>query len=449
MKKRDSFNYYDTSEEIIYDNESMYYYDDIREPEKKFNGTMEFTAVRGHNLDYNVRPLGNETMLIGVPAQTNQGNTNTNSFVTYQNPPQVVAVPQQPHPAQLAPYEQYLQKSNYVYPTNYNDFPTPPVPPQQVIIQPVAVPQQVATQNINPAEMAYNPYAANQNATGTHQYNNNHQNPKNKQYRQFNNPKKNKKNFHNAGSSVTSYDNLVESEQPMFYENYEEQYRTSGNFNATPYQVQPQKPVEPVIPVPPVIKQPELVQPSQPQVQQQAPAAPVNPAPAPVAQQPASQSQPVANPSKSVAIIPVSNKPVPVQQPTQQIIVKKEVVNPHGPNPFNSQETQELIQETVKKQNEINKASYQKHVQNEQKTKQLERKVNELQQMLTNVTTNFGKAVSTLSNSLNNTQEMLRTRQTQTLAFRNDDSAERKFGSNSPKKPSGHTNSYPSSKRRR
>ena len=361
MKKRDSFNYYDTSEEIIYDNESLYYYDDVKGGEQKFNGTMEFTAVKGHNLDYNIRPLGNDTMLIGVPAQS-QYQTNTNNFIgNYQS--QVPMQPQ-PHiqtqivqtpvhnPSVLAPYEQYLQSSNYVYPTNYNDFPKP-VPPVQ-------------TQTV----VANNPYEEKIQHFNATSYNNNYQPNKGKHQYQGN---KNKKNNRFNGPTMASYDNLNDSES-MFYENYESQLNHQATQQVNNFIDQQQYPA-----------QPKHLNNNQQQ-----------------------------NMTPTTAV-------VSAQPP---VIIEKEVL-PDGPNPYNSRETQELIQQTVQKQNEINKASYQKHVQSEQKTRQLERKVNELQQMLTNVTTNFGKAVSTLSSSLNNTQEMLKTRQTQTLAFRNDDSPER------------------------
>lgn len=114
MKKRDSFNYYDTDEENIFDNESMYYYDDVRDPNNRrrpYNGTMEFTAVRGHNLDRNTRPLGNETMLIGVPPQYQYSNTRLNSFPTaaipvVQQPLNVVnpQVPNAYYPLEQQPY---------------------------------------------------------------------------------------------------------------------------------------------------------------------------------------------------------------------------------------------------------------------------------------------------------------------------------------------------------
>lgn len=385
MKKRDSFNYYDTSEEIIYDNESLYYYDDVKGAEQKFNGTMEFTAVKGHNLDYNIRPLGNDTMLIGVPAQ-HQYQTNANNFIgNYQN-----QIPVQPHiqtqivqtpvhnPTVLAPYEQYLQSNNYVYPTNYNDFPNP-------------VPH-IQTQSIAPN----NPYEEKVQHFNTTSYNNNHQPNKSKQQYQKYNGNKNKRNYGFDASTMASYDNLNDSES-MFYENYESQLSHNS-----------------------------------------------------------SQNQQVNNLNAQHQVKHTNNQEKAMLPTTavisQSPVVEKKVL-PEGPNPYNSRETQELIQQTVQKQNEINKASYQKHVQSEQKTRQLEKKVNELQQMLTNVTTNFGKAVSTLSSSLNNTQEMLKTRQTQTLSFKNDDYLER----NIPVIPNNPNNKKPnftkvtdfSSKRRR
>ena len=283
MKKRDSFNYYDTSEDIIFDNESMYYYDDVPDPNRRFDGTMEFTAVRGHNLDRNARPLGEETMLFNAP---NRPGFQSHSGLR----------PASPNSARLdshtvstqSPYSYSNHHANPAAP-NPNYYYGPPLgyqmPPGP---RPAAAPQ----------------YPPMPDASG----------------------------LNSPANGKAAY---VGSEAPA----------------AAPY----------------------------------------------------GGSYPDA-PSGPDLVPPPANFGVPT-----------------GPNPYNTKHTQELIQQTVRKQNEINHASYQKHIQNEEKTRQLEKQVAELQKLLTNATHNFTKVVTTLTNSLTTTQEILRQRQTETLSFKNED----------------------------
>ena len=342
MKKRDSFNYYDTDEENIFDNESMYYYDDVRDPNNRrrpYNGTMEFTAVRGHNLDRNTRPLGNETMLIGVPPQYQYSNTRLNSFPTaaipvVQQPLNVVnpQVPNAYYPLEQQPYA-------------FNATPTPVNPYWNQAMTPVV--------GLNPATQPA-PYLQ-------QQYTN-----------QF---------VPQPVAPVDFNQTMTLNPQQQGFYNQQPVYNPNPNFAYQPVSNATNQ-FTGTFPVP--TQQP------------------------PVANPPVPQQQPATTTS---AQAPSSPQP--------QVVIHRE--EPQGLNPYNSRQTQELINQTVKKQNEINKASYQKQVENEQKTKQLEQQVQGLQQILTNVTNNFGKKVSKLSDNLVNVQEMMRNRQTQTFSFKNED----------------------------
>lgn len=93
MKRRDTFDYYDPRQDDVYGNENMYYYDDVRDPreQQKFNGTMEFTSVKGHGLDINSRPWGEETMIFGRPQLEHSypsmnANSMNNPYFQNQNP---------------------------------------------------------------------------------------------------------------------------------------------------------------------------------------------------------------------------------------------------------------------------------------------------------------------------------------------------------------------------
>lgn len=91
-RRRDTFDYYDTREDDVYDNDCVHCcarhnLSNNHNYHSNHNGTVEFTAVRGHNVDVNSRPLGDQTMVFDRFDLNQQYNGQyNNGYVRNQNP---------------------------------------------------------------------------------------------------------------------------------------------------------------------------------------------------------------------------------------------------------------------------------------------------------------------------------------------------------------------------
>lgn len=156
-RRRDSFDYYDD----IYDESySENDYDIEAKRRKNINyeqdGTVEFTAIKGHGLDINSRPLGNQTMVIDkphvFPSPYNSGehhyqssNIPFDNHLNAANPYNTQRINLDPYTQNQNPYyyENPAHNFNHTQQLNLNPNPLygqPPYPPYN---------------NLNPQ---YNPY---------------------------------------------------------------------------------------------------------------------------------------------------------------------------------------------------------------------------------------------------------------------------------------------------